>query len=182
MSHIHTAPGQYDFSVGAFIVLKDQGAEPRLWLHWHKTHDKWMHFGGHVELDESPWRAVIRETQEELGYEVEQLDILQPRLRIRYVTGTILNPMPLEIISHPILLSDGTRHFHTDIGFAFVTDQPPRLKPAEGESSRLRTFTASEITAIPIGEIAEDVREVALFILSDILGNWDEVTSSDFAI
>lgn len=35
MSHIHTKPGQHDFTASAFIIRTD-GTEPRAMVHMHK--------------------------------------------------------------------------------------------------------------------------------------------------
>jgi len=46
-----------------------EGAEPRIILHKHRKLNKLLQFGGHVELDETPWQAVLREIAEESGYD-----------------------------------------------------------------------------------------------------------------
>ena len=44
---------------------------PRTLLHWHKRLQQWMPPGGHIELDEDPVQAVLREIEEETGLETE---------------------------------------------------------------------------------------------------------------
>jgi 8-oxo-dGTP pyrophosphatase MutT (NUDIX family) len=63
MAHIHE---QIDFTVAIFVVHDDQV----LLIH-HRTLDKWLPLGGHIELDEDPERAALREAKEESGLDVE---------------------------------------------------------------------------------------------------------------
>jgi 8-oxo-dGTP diphosphatase len=63
MAHIHE---KIDFTVEAFIVYKN-----KILLRMHDKFHIWMSVGGHIELDEDPEQAIIREIKEETGLEVE---------------------------------------------------------------------------------------------------------------
>ena len=63
--HIHE---KIDFTVAIFVVH-----ERRVLLVHHRTLDKWLPLGGHIELDEDPEQAALREAREESGLEVELL-------------------------------------------------------------------------------------------------------------
>ncbi len=65
MAHIHE---RIDFTVAVFIV---RGREVLL-VH-HRRLGRWLPVGGHIELDEDPEAAALREAQEESGYEIELL-------------------------------------------------------------------------------------------------------------
>ncbi|HSU52505.1 MAG TPA: NUDIX domain-containing protein [Candidatus Dormibacteraeota bacterium] len=65
MPHIHE---KIDFTVAIFIV--HQG---KVLLIHHQKLDKWLPVGGHIELDEDPEQAALREAKEESGLEVELL-------------------------------------------------------------------------------------------------------------
>ena len=65
MSHIHE---QIDFTVAIFVV--HQG---KVLLIHHRNLNKWLPLGGHIELDEDPETAALREAKEESGLEVELL-------------------------------------------------------------------------------------------------------------
>ena len=65
MAHIHE---QIDFTVAIFVV--HQG---KVLLIHHRKLDKWLPLGGHIELDEDPETAELREAKEERGLEVELL-------------------------------------------------------------------------------------------------------------
>jgi len=171
MSHIHTNPGQYDFTTSGYIVRLG-GVEPVILLHMHKILGQWLQFGGHVEVHENPWQALTHEIDEESGYAMRQLRVLQPASRLRALSGATLHPSPAFIMSHRF---GDTDHYHTDIAYGFVTAEDPAGAPGEGESSTFQAFSAAELRAIPKGEIPENVREGALFVLEECLPHWNKV-------
>ena len=65
MAHIHE---KIDFTVAIFVVSKG-----KILLIHHRKLDKWLPLGGHIELDEDPEQAALREAREESGLEVELL-------------------------------------------------------------------------------------------------------------
>lgn len=65
MAHIHE---KIDFTVAIFVV--EHGKV--LMIH-HRRLRKWLPLGGHIELDEDPEMAALREAHEESGLEVELL-------------------------------------------------------------------------------------------------------------
>ena len=65
MAHIHE---KIDFTVAIFVV----SAGKVLLIH-HRKLNQWLPLGGHIELDEDPEQAALREAREESGLEVELL-------------------------------------------------------------------------------------------------------------
>jgi 8-oxo-dGTP pyrophosphatase MutT (NUDIX family) len=65
MAHLHE---KIDFTVAIFVVQHDQ-----ILLIHHRKLDKWLPLGGHIELDEDPEQAALREAKEESGLDVELL-------------------------------------------------------------------------------------------------------------
>lgn len=63
MPHLHE---KIDFTVALFVV--DRG---RVLLIHHAKLGKWLPIGGHIELDEDPEQAALREGREECGFELE---------------------------------------------------------------------------------------------------------------
>lgn len=63
MAHIHE---KIDFTVAIFVVRDDQV----LLIH-HRRLNRWLPLGGHIELDEDPEIAALREAKEESGLDVE---------------------------------------------------------------------------------------------------------------
>ena len=65
MAHIHE---KIDFTVAIFVVH-----DGKILLVHHRQLDKWLPLGGHIELDEDPEQAALREAKEESGLDVELL-------------------------------------------------------------------------------------------------------------
>lgn len=63
MSHIHDL---IDFTVEVFIVHKN-----KVLLRKHDKYKVWLSIGGHIELNEDPNEATIREVKEEVGLDIE---------------------------------------------------------------------------------------------------------------
>lgn len=65
MAHIHE---KIDFTVAIFIVH-----DAKILVIHHRKLGKWLPLGGHIELDEDPEIAALREAKEESGLDVELL-------------------------------------------------------------------------------------------------------------
>jgi 8-oxo-dGTP pyrophosphatase MutT (NUDIX family) len=65
MAHIHE---KIDFTVAIFVVH-----DGKILLIHHRKLGKWLPLGGHIELDEDPEQAALREAKEESGLDVELL-------------------------------------------------------------------------------------------------------------
>src|SRR3989338_4155054 len=63
MPHIHE---KIDFTVEIFIVYKNT-----VLLRKHDKYKIWLSVGGHIELDEDPIEAAVREVKEETGLDIE---------------------------------------------------------------------------------------------------------------
>ncbi len=177
MPHIHTLPGQHDTTSSALIVRLD-GPEPRVLYHMHKKIGLLLHPGGHVELDENPWQSILREIVEETGFDLGQLTLLQPRQRLRALTGAYLQPVAVCQNTHRF--SGDIDHYHSDTCYGFVAGGAPVGLPADGESLDLRWLTATDLRAIPSNEISRNSREMALFMLETCLPEWEEVSLSEY--
>lgn len=63
MAHIHE---KIDFTVDVFVVYKN-----KVLLRMHEKYHKWLVPGGHIETDEDPIEAAIREVKEEVGLDIK---------------------------------------------------------------------------------------------------------------
>ncbi len=70
MPHIHE---KIDFTVEVFIVYKN-----KILLRKHDKYGYWLSIGGHIELDEDPNEAAIREVKEEVGLDIEICGSIPP--------------------------------------------------------------------------------------------------------
>lgn len=177
MAHIHTEPGQHDHTASAFIVRID-GGEPKVLLHVHKKLGMLLQTGGHVELHETPWQAVLHEINEETGYNLSQLQLLQPKLRLKHITGAVLHPQPLAHNTHRF--DHEGIHMHTDVSYAFISDSLPAGLPDAGESRDQRWLGLADLQLLTKDEIFSNVREIMIFLLTDVLASWEVVELSDF--
>lgn len=168
MPHIHTEPGQIDQSATAIIIRTDF-TEPKMLLHVHRKLGSLLPPGGHVELDETPWMAMAHELREESGYSLDELLVVQPKIRLKHLSGITLHPLPLVSNTHDI----PEDHFHTDLDYLFIASAEPQGVPDEGETAEMLWLTRDEIVALPKGKIYENTREIALFIFDEVLGSDD---------
>lgn len=123
--HRDTLPGHVTASV--FVV--DDAVE-QLLLHHHLKLDRWLQFGGHDEGERSPVRAALRELQEESG--LEEFDFLP-------------GPAIFDLDVHPIPEAGAMpAHEHLDVRFLVRADPGAPLRPAAGESRRMRWFPLRE--------------------------------------
>ena len=72
-----------DFTATTFVVWREQ-----VLLHWHKKSAAWFPCGGHIEKDELPDEAAVREVLEESGVAVElvgeyALQVDEPKQLVR---------------------------------------------------------------------------------------------------
>jgi len=177
MPHIHTQPGQHDATASAMIVRYNEGT-PRALLIRHKKYDRYIQPGGHVELHENPWVAVLHEIEEETGYKLSQLKILQPKDSLRFLENdSALHPSPAFLNTH--LATD--EHYHSDMMFVFVTHELPSDKPQEGESQDLLWVDRQSIHERTGDELFADTKAMFLHAFTHYVGQWDELILSDFA-
>lgn len=177
MGHLHTEPGQHDYTVGAYIIRLD-GDEPKALLHLHKKMQKLLPIGGHIELDETPWQAVVREVAEESGYELSQMKILQPKQRIDSLSDIVVHPQPVVVTDQDV----SSEHFHTDLAYAFIVHKDPQGQASEGESEDFRWLTRSELEKLMVAEIFPNTREIYDFLFEVCLSQWDAVNPGQYEI
>lgn len=97
-------------------------------LHMHKRLRMWLQPGGHIDADETPWDAALREANEETGLAVELAES-PPRL--------------VHVDVHP-----GPRgHRHLDLRYV-VTAAPDKPSPRAGESQQVQWFPWHRAIAI----------------------------------
>ncbi len=176
MPHIHTESGQHDLTTTAFII-RMEGGQPYALVHKHKKLGLLLPVGGHVELHETPWAAVLHEIEEESGYSSAQLVVMQPVERVRKMDGVKTHPVPLFLQTHEFKKDEG--HFHVDIGFFFLSTELPVSMPSEGESAELLWLSREDIQARK-HEMPADIAQIYDFCFSEALGSWEKVPTTEF--
>ncbi len=131
MAHIHDL---IDFTVAIFVVH-----DGKVLVIHHRKLNKWLPLGGHIELDEDPEIAALREAKEESGLDVELLGERPPTTEPG--TRALIAPRFLDI--HRI--SDTHEHIGM-IYFARVKAGAVAL--AEAEHHDIRWVTAEELETL----------------------------------
>ena len=177
MPHIHTQPNQHDVSVTMFIICMD-GNQPRLLMHMHRKLGKLMPPGGHVELDETPWAAVSHELQEETGYRLTELDIMQPKLRMKSARDITVHPQPFASNTHAVT----PEHFHTDLDYLFIARSKPSAPPAEGESTDFRWMSAADVAALDETQTYPNIQDFCAYVFEKLLPSdaWEAVPATSY--
>ena len=110
-------------------------------LHLHKHLGLWLQPGGHIDPDETPWDAAVRETREETG--------LEP---LPWPGGAPL----VHVDVHP----GGRGHTHLDLRYLlFAGDVDPA--PPEGESQDVRWFGWDEAIELADPGLAGALRHLS---------------------
>lgn len=129
MPHIHE---KIDFTVEVFIVHKD-----RVLLRMHDKYKIWLSVGGHIELDEEPNQAAVREVREEVGLDVKLVDTLKT-IDIDQADHTELIP-PTFLNVHKI----NDAHKHVGLVY-FATTDSTEVKP-EKPDDKWKWVTKEEL-------------------------------------
>ena len=147
------------FTATAFVV---DGS--RTLLHWHKRLQQWMPPGGHIELNEDPVQAVLREIHEETGLLAE---VIPANARLSFDYPEQLPP-PYTILVEDIPGPDEP-HKHIDLiyicravdGGAHETRDDPTLRWVD--EADLRANVSLDVVGCGISAaVPEDVRTLAL--------------------
>jgi 8-oxo-dGTP pyrophosphatase MutT (NUDIX family) len=152
MAHIHE---KIDFTVSICIVYKN-----KVLLHKHKVLGIWLPPGGHIELDEDPNQAALREAKEETGLDVELVGE-----RVAYDTPYSARELIPPKFLNRHYYDDTHTHEHVDLAyFAKAKSDAAEHEVAGGE---IRWFTKEELESDGF-DIVEDVRAHARAALSEL--------------
>jgi 8-oxo-dGTP diphosphatase len=143
MPHLHE---KIDFTVEVFIVHKN-----KVLLRKHDKYKIWLSVGGHIELDEDPNAAALREIKEEVGLTVELWD--KDRQARTFSDGTIGLIPPLFLNCNRI--SETHQHV-TFVYFAKATTDAITQGKTE-VSDDIHWFTAEELD-VPHYDIRENIK------------------------
>jgi ADP-ribose pyrophosphatase YjhB (NUDIX family) len=129
MPHIHE---KIDFCTDVFVVNGDA-----VLLRMHDKYNKWLAPGGHIELDEDPTQAAVREVKEEVGLDIKLAG--EPAPSLDKGDQELLTPRFMN--RHPI------NDIHEHITFVYFARSDTR-DVVQGEtevSDHIKWFTEEEL-------------------------------------
>lgn len=138
------------FSATTYIIHKN-----KVLLHFHKKLNRWIPVGGHIDRDELPQDAALREIKEETGLDVE---LIKPHPLLETQNGKHLIS-PFYMFLHDL----NPFHQHIDMIF-FAVAKGDTFNADEGESKMLKWFTLKEIQNN--NELTDDVKRIASDMLT----------------
>ena len=117
-------PMRRHFVATAFVVHDDA-----VLLHWHRKVKGWLPPGGHVEPNEDPVQAVLREVLEETGLDVD----IVPTVSLFQVEDLEQVQPPVTILIEDIPDDGEGPHKHIDFIYFTVPKEAPRFGTARLE-------------------------------------------------
>jgi 8-oxo-dGTP pyrophosphatase MutT (NUDIX family) len=126
---------QYNRSITATVYLVNGDA---VLLHKHKKYKTWFALGGHLEADELPHEAAIREVREESGFAVTLVDTeTAPHIDLARVSRV---PAPF------CLLHEGIGSDEEFLDFIYIAETDETVPHPEGdESKEFKWFSLDEL-------------------------------------
>jgi ADP-ribose pyrophosphatase YjhB (NUDIX family) len=124
------------FTVSIFIVYKD-----KVLLHLHRKAKKILPLGGHIELNELPEEACIREAQEESGLKISLYNPINKKLKNACESvgeKLLINP------THTIFGEINPEHYHIDFVY-YATAKCFDTIPGDGESNFLKWYNKEDL-------------------------------------
>jgi len=121
------------FTSSVYIIYND-----KVLLHKHKKYDLILPVGGHIDRDELPHNAAIREAKEETGLDIKLLNTNKLK------ENNFENSIQLNRGTHLNLHNVGQEHQHIDFVF-FTTCKTDKINPQENESKEIFWYCKEEI-------------------------------------
>ena len=143
------------FCASAFII---NPYTKKILLIKHKKNGKWTQPGGHLEGNETPEEAALREVYEETGLRVRLLGERFPR------EDDFIRPLGIQ--KNRKTLDDGEMHMHIDIIYAAVPNDDSDVVFNSKESEDIRWFSREELEYI---DCFPDIRITMDYILSNMM-------------
>jgi 8-oxo-dGTP pyrophosphatase MutT (NUDIX family) len=136
MAHVHE---KIDFTVSVFVVY-----ENKVLVRLHDKYHIWLGVGGHVELDEDPNEAALREVKEEVGLDIKLWD---GNKKFNFSGGTYnyreLIP-PIALNRHNV----SSHHEHVDFVY-FASAKSDKVIP-ENPTDEWKWLTKDELDSLDL--------------------------------
>lgn len=157
MPHLHTQPGQYDYTVSGYLVHDNKTL-----LIKHKYLPIWTAPAGHVELNATPIEALFKEIHEEAGIQQADLELIETTPTTKTMERGKDNyylPVPFDMEYHSI----DTDHSHINMAY-ILKSATNHVEPKVGESNTFKWFTIEELAAF--GETRPAIINQAIYAIN----------------
>ena len=154
MPHIHE---KIDFTAEVFIVHHN-----RVLLRLHDKYNIWLSVGGHIELNEDPMEAAIREVKEEVGLEIKLIgEIIQTEQGERSGYKELLPPRFLN--RHRI----NETHEHITFVYFARSDDDTVIVSGDDRSDEWKWFTLQDLED-PAYALQPSIKQYARHALKEL--------------
>ena len=109
----------------------------RVLLHFHKSLNRWLQFGGHPEYETDPAQVALREAIEESGL---------PDLRF---FAADMRPADIDVHTIPPV-GNRPEHLHLDFRYVLATSQPQSLRAGTGESDQFMWLEPEKLVELGV--------------------------------
>ncbi len=100
---------------------------------------------------------MAHELQEEAGYSLPELQVLQPFQSVPKLGEPVAHPIPFLMNTHNV----GNGHFHSDLCYGFIARDFAVGSRADGESADIRWYSLKQLDALKdAGEALSDMVEI----------------------
>lgn len=154
MPHIHTEPGQIDYIAEVFVVYKN-----KVLLRFHEKHKIWIAPGGHIELNETPQAAAVREIKEEVGLDVA---LYARQQEVAFEDNAVLKNFTQLLVPQFINIHNvgNADHRHIAIVYFGRSTTDTITQPTNHEKAECRWLTKEEVERD--GEIHPQIKYYAI--------------------
>ena len=143
------------FCASAFVI---DPYTKKILLIKHKKNKRWTQPGGHIEDDETPEEAALREVYEETGLRVRLLGERFPR------EDDFIRPLGIQ--KNRRTMADGEMHMHVDIIYAAVPNDDSEIQLNKSEGDDLAWCSRYELDYI---NCFPDIKITMDYILNNII-------------
>ncbi len=126
------------------LILNEEG---KILLLYHKKLNVWLYPGGHIESNETPDEAVVREVLEETGLEIKIIGNLDNSLADKEADVTVLHNPYVTLCEY---IKGKLPHYHIDLIYICKINQYTKLEYNKEESNGIGFFGKDEIQNIPL--------------------------------
>ena len=159
MPHIHTQSGQIDLVAEVFCVFQNT-----VLFRLHEKYGIWLPPGGHVELNETPEEAAVREVKEETGLDVTlwnggtEISVDGPKI----FSGSRELLLPSFMNVHSV----SPEHRHISMVYFGMVTTDNVVQPNTHEKTTTRWLTAEQVRTDKL--IAPLLKKYALAALDEL--------------